>query len=172
MVGSHAFPCVFEPQQKRVRCSLKRLPFKVGLCVFAFSVVTELLSIRILRGSLSIWLEHPHRRVLLLSLILVNLLNAATAAYLSRSLVEAELQLERTRNRQREASIYLNDHLRNALSIVQNAAFLTQDEQTMKLCDDAVSRIVKVLVSTEAGLVDPSQTLLQYVRPLTHQGKR
>ena len=73
--------------------------------------------------------------------------------------MRAEVELERAPRRQREASIYLDDHLRNALSIIQNAAFLTQDTQTMKLCDDAVSKIVSVLVSAEAGLIDPSEAL-------------
>jgi len=81
------------------------------------------------------------------------------------------MQLERTRHRQREASAYLNDHLRNALSIVQNAAFLTQDEKTMELCDDAVSRIVKLLVSTEAGLIDPSEALLQRSTRMARPGR-
>lgn len=150
---------------------LKRLPFEVGLSVFTFSVVTELLCIRMLRGSLSVWLNHPHRRLLFLSLIVVNLLNAAAATYLSRRLVETEVQLERTRRRQREASVYLNDHLRNALSIVQNAAFLSQDKQTMKLCDDAVARIVKVLVSSEGGITDPSEALLDGVGRRARAGR-
>jgi hypothetical protein len=128
-------------------------------------MLSELLCIRILRGSLTVWLNHPHRRLLLLTLILINLLNAAAALYFSHRAVEAEVQLERTRRRQKEASVYLDDHLRNALCIIQNAAFLTQDTQTMKLCDDAVSRIVSVLVSAEAGLTDPSEVLL-------HRGNR
>lgn len=139
---------------------MKRLPFKVGLSVFAFSVFSELLCIRLLRGSLTVWLNHPHRRLLLLALIVINLLNAAAALYFSSRAVEAEVELGRARRRQREASIYLDDHLRNALSIIQNAAFLTQDQQTMKLCDDAVSKIISVLVSAEAGLIDPSEALL------------
>ena len=140
---------------------MKRLPFKVGFSVFTFSIFSELLCIRLLRGSLTIWLNHPHRRLLLLALVVINLLNAAAALYFSSRAVEAEVELERARRRQREASIYLDDHLRNALSIIQNAAFLTQDQQAMRLCDDAVSRIVAVLVSAEAGLTDPSEILLQ-----------
>ncbi|MGA7462500.1 MAG: hypothetical protein WBW69_19860 [Candidatus Korobacteraceae bacterium] len=55
--------------------------------------------------------------------------------------------------------MYLNHHLRNALTVIQNAAFLTHDAQTIQLCDQAVSKIVTVLVSTEAGLHDPSERL-------------
>jgi hypothetical protein len=44
-------------------------------------------------------------------------------------------------------------------TVIQNAAFLTHDAQTIQLCDDAVAKIVGVLVSTEAGLRDPSERL-------------
>jgi Adenylate and Guanylate cyclase catalytic domain len=59
---------------------------------------------------------------------------------------------------------YLNHHLRNALSVVQDAVLLTNDEKAIKLCDDAVKRIVQVLVNTEAGLTDPSAVLLTAAR--------
>jgi hypothetical protein len=135
---------------------MNRRPLEVAVSVFAFSVITELLCIRILRGSLIDWLHSPHRQLLLLSMILVNLLNAATAMYFSARAVRAEVSLKLNEKKQEQIGIYLNHHLRNALSVVQNAAFLTNDEQTIKLCDDAVARIVQVLVSTEAGLTDPS----------------
>ena len=131
----------------------------VGISVFAFSVVAELLCIRILRGSLTAWLYHPNRRLLLLSLILVNLLNAATAMYFSSRAARAEINLKLTEKRHWEAGVYLNHHLRNALTVIQNAAFLTHDAETIRLCDDAVNRIVNVLVSTESGLHDPSERL-------------
>jgi hypothetical protein len=139
--------------------AVNRRPFEVALSVFAFSVATELLCIRMLRGSLIDWLNQPHRELLLLSMILVNLLNAVTAMYFSSRAVRAEVNLKLRERKQEEIGIYLNHHLRNALSVVQNAAFLTNDEQTIKLCDDAVKRIVQVLVSTEAGLTDPSAVL-------------
>jgi signal transduction histidine kinase len=129
------------------------------LSVFVFSIVSELLCIRILRGSLTDWLDHPHRRLLLLSMILVNLLNAAAALYLSARAVRAEVRLKLKERKEAQINAYLNHHLRNALTVVQNAAFLSHDEQTMSLCDDAVARIVQVLVSTEANLTDPSAVL-------------
>ncbi|HTV66201.1 MAG TPA: hypothetical protein VMD98_11385 [Bryocella sp.] len=138
---------------------MNRRSFAVGISVFAFSVVAELLCIRILRGSLTVWLDHPHRRLLLLSLILINLLNALTAMYFSSRAARAEINLKLTQQRQIEAGVYLNHHLRNALTVIQNAAFLTRDAETIRLCDDAVSRIVNVLVSTESGLHDPSERL-------------
>jgi len=138
---------------------MKRRPLEIALSVFAFSVTAELLCIRILRGSLTDWLIHPHRQLLLLSMILVNLLNAAIAMYFSFRAVKAEVSLKLRERRQEQIGTYLNHHLRNALSIVQNAAFLTNDEQTIKLCDEAVTRIVEVLVSAEADLTDPSAVL-------------
>jgi hypothetical protein len=42
---------------------------------------------------------------------------------------------------------------------IQNAAFLTNDEQAIKLSNEAAKRIVSVLVSSESGLPDPSETL-------------
>ncbi len=133
--------------------------YTVGISVFAFSALAELLCIRILRGSLSLWLYHPNRRWLLLSMMVVNLLNALTAMYFSSRAIRAEINLHRTEQRHREAGVYLNQHLRNALTVIQNAAFLTNDAQTIRLCDDAVKKIVGVLVSTESGLHDPSERL-------------
>ena len=134
---------------------MKRQPFEIAASVFAFSVATELLCIRLLRGSVTEWLRHPHRLLLLSAMILVNLLNAATALYLSSRAVRAEVRLKIGEQR----SVYLNHHLRQALSIVQTASFLTNDEQTVSLCREAVTRIAHVLVSAEAGLTDPSAAL-------------
>ena len=142
---------------------MNRRPFGVALSVFTFSVAAELLCIKILRGSLTDWLNHPHRQLLLLSMILVNLLNAATAMYFSSRATRAEVSLKLRERKQEQIGIYLNHHLRNALSVVQNAAFLTNDEQTIKLCDEAVTRIVHVLASAEAGLTDPSALLFASV---------
>lgn len=138
---------------------MNRRSLVVGISVFAFSVIAELLCIRILRGSLTVWLRHPNRRLLLLSLVVINLLNALTAIYFSSRAIRAEITLTLTEQRQREAGVYLNHHLRNAMTVIQNAAFLTHDAQTIQLCDEAVARIVSVLVSTEAGLHDPSERL-------------
>ncbi len=138
---------------------MNRRSITVPLSVFVFSIVSELLCIRILRGSLTDWFDHPHRRLLLLSIILVNLLNAAAALYLSTRAVRAEVSLKLKERKEAQINAYLNHHLRNALTVVQNAAFLSHDEQTMNLCDDAVARIVQVLVSTEANLTDPSAVL-------------
>jgi hypothetical protein len=138
---------------------MNRRSLAVGISVFAFSVVAEMLCIKILRGSLTVWLNHPHRRLLLLALILVNLLNAATAMYFSSRAIRAEIKLRLAQRRHREAGVYLNHHLRNALTVIQHAAFLTHDWETIELCDDAVAKIVGVFVSTEAGLRDPSERL-------------
>lgn len=138
---------------------MNRRAFAVGISVFAFSAIAELLCIRILRGSISDWLYHPNRRLLLLSMMAVNLLNALTAVYFSSRAIKAELDLQHTEQRHRAAGVYLNQHLRNALTVIQNAAFLTNDAQTIQLCDDAVTKIVSVLVSTESGLHDPSERL-------------
>ena len=143
---------------------MNRRPFEVALSVFAFSVTAELVCIKILRGSLTDWLNHPHRQLLLLSMILVNLLNAATAMYFSSRAATAEISLKRRERRQEQIDMYLNHHLRNALSIVQNAAFLTNDEHTIKQCDEAVECIVSVLVCHEAGLTDPSAVLFATVK--------
>jgi len=138
---------------------MNRRSLAVGIYVFAFSVIAELLCIRNLRGSLAVWLYHPNRRLLLVSLILINFLNALTAVYFSSRAVCAEINLRLTERKHRETGVYLNQHLRNALTVIQNAAFLTHDPETIRLCDEAVGRIVSVLVSTGAGLHDPSEHL-------------
>lgn len=140
---------------------MKRQPVEIAASVFAFSVATELLCIRMLRGSVTEWLGHPHRLLLFVSMVLVNLLNAATALYFSSRAVRAEVRLKLGEQR----SVYLNHHLRQALSIVQTASFLTNDEQTVSLCREAVTRIAHVLVSAEAGLTDPSAVLFANGQP-------
>src|SRR5271167_2356185 len=100
---------------------MKRRPLEIALSVFAFSVTAELLCTKILRGSLTDWLIHPHRQLLLLSMILVNLLNAAAVMHFSFRVVTAEVSLKLRERRQEQIGMYLNHHLRNALSIVQNA---------------------------------------------------
>jgi len=138
---------------------MNRRSLIVGFSVFVLSVIAELLCIRILRGSLTAWLYHPNRRLLLFSMILINLLNALTAMYFSSRAIRAEVNLKLTEQKHRETGVYLNRHLRNALVVVQNAAFQTHDPQTIRLCDEAMAKIVSVLVSTEAGLHDPSERL-------------
>ena len=96
-------------------------------------------------------------------MILVDLLNAATAMYFSSWAVRAEVSLKLRERKQEQIGVYLNHHLRNARSVIQNAAFLTNGEQAIKLCDEAVTRIVEVLVSAEAGLTDPSAVLFAAV---------
>ena len=98
-------------------------------------------------------------------MIVVNLLNAATAMYFSSRAVRAEINLRSAEQKHHEAGVYLNHHLRNALTVIQYAAFLTCDAQTIRLCDEAVAKIVSVLVSTEAGLHDPSERLFSPGRP-------
>lgn len=91
--------------------------------------------------------------------MLVNLLNAATALYFCSRAVKAEVDLKRNERNQQRAGLYLNHHLRHALTVIQNAALLTNDEQSIELCNEAVKRIVSVLVSSESGLPDPSEAL-------------
>ena len=84
---------------------MNRRPIEVALTVFAFSVTAELLCIKILRGSLTDWLNHPHRELLLASMILVNLLNAATAMYFCSRAVRAEVSLKLRERKQEQVSL-------------------------------------------------------------------
>ena len=45
---------------------MNRGSYLLGTSVFVYSMITELLCIRIVRGSLAEWLAHPHRELLLL----------------------------------------------------------------------------------------------------------
>ena len=138
---------------------MNRRPFEVAVSVFVFSVLTELLCIGILRGSLTAWLDHPQRRSLLLSLVPLNLLYAAMALYLSARTDRAKISLRLHERKQRASEAYVNHELRNALSVIQDAVFLTNDGPTVKLCDEAVTRIVNVLVSSPSCVRDPSEDL-------------
>lgn len=137
-----------------------RAALHVGSSVFAFSVLSELLCIRFLRGSLTLWLRHPHRFLLLLSMVLVDLLNAVIAVYFTSRAAKAELTLTRMEKKQQEIGLYLNHRLRDALLVIHNAALSTQDEQAIAQCDEAAVRIIEVLVSPECGIPDSSEVLL------------
>lgn len=84
---------------------MNRRPLEVAFLVFAFSVLSELFCIRILRGSLAPWFHNSHRLWLLLSFVLVNLLNAATALYFCSRGVKAEIGLRPNERKQQQGGL-------------------------------------------------------------------
>jgi len=138
-----------------------RRPFlQIAGPVLAFSVLTELLCIQLVRGPVLQWLERPHRAVLFASFVVVNLVNALFAGWLATRVKETEALWKESEHRRHEVSGYLNHNIRNALSAIQFAAYITKDPKTIKICDQATARIVNSLKAAEQGL--PSE-----VRPKT-----
>ncbi|MFL6301889.1 MAG: hypothetical protein ACJ71N_14910 [Terriglobales bacterium] len=130
---------------------MRRVFLVVALAVFSFSVVAELICIRMVSGPVIHWLERPHREVLFASFLVINLLNAMVAAFMATSAKRAELQLQASEFRRLRTTGYINHHVRNALSAIQYAAHLTRDEQTQNICTQAITRIVRALANAESG---------------------
>jgi hypothetical protein len=125
----------------------------VAVLVFGSTIAAELLAFEVLYpGSTRDLLRHPARFWLLLFLFTLNLFNAAIAAYFSHRAAREEL-LRRQREQQiQHAASFLNHHVRNALTGVQYAAYLTDDPSVIRICDDAVSRITGALVAAERDM--------------------
>jgi hypothetical protein len=135
-----------------------------AILVFGSTIAAELLAFEVIYpGSTLDLLRHPARFWLLLFLFVVNLFNATLAAYFSHLAAKEEL-LRRQREQQiQEASSFLNHHVRNALTGVQYAAYLTDDPSVIQICDEAISRITGALVTAERNLSANERTPVQTV---------
>jgi hypothetical protein len=126
----------------------------VAALVFGSTIAAELLAFEVIYpGSTLDLLHHPARFWLLLFLFTVNLLNAVVAAYFSY-LAAKEDRLRREREQQiQQTASFLNHHVRNALTGVQYAAYLTDDRAVMQICDEAIARITGALTIAEHDMV-------------------
>ncbi len=136
---------------------MRRKAIEIAVVVFAFSVLAELLSIHILRGSVEAWLNHPRRFLLLATIVAVNLVNAAVAGYLAHRMRHAEERRDLSERERVVASRYLNHHVRNALSAIQYAATLTKDEYAIRICADSIARIVRALTTADRGVPESDE---------------
>lgn len=136
---------------------MRRKAIQIAVLVFGFSAVAELLSIHIVLGSVEAWLYHPRRFLLLTSMLAVNLLNAVVAGYLAYRMRNAEQLCDLNERERLVTSRYLNHHVRNALSAIQYAAYLTKDEYAVSVCAEAIARIVRALTTADRGVPETDE---------------
>lgn len=132
---------------------MKCLPIAVAGLVFGFSALAELATIELMYGSLSPWIHHPKRSVVLLTVLAINFFNAVIAALLAVAAQRSFLLRKQTEQNKREMTKYLNHHVRNALCALQYATHRTCDQQAIQICDQAIKRIVEALTASEARVV-------------------
>jgi hypothetical protein len=145
----------------------------VAVLVFGSTIAAELLAFEVIYpGSTLDLLHHPARFWLLLFLFTVNLFNATVAAYFSHRAAREEL-LRRQREQQiQHANSFLNHHVRNALTGVQYAAYLTDDPSVIQICDEAVSRITGALVAAEHDMAANQVSAVQSGRSVLQPSER
>ncbi len=135
----------------------KRHFVTVALIVFLFSVTAELICIGLFPGSFVRWVEQPRRDWLVAAIIIVNLLNATLAGWLSSRMRKTAELWRMSERRRHETAGYLNHHVRNALSVIQYAAYQTKDPIAIGRCNQAVDRIVRALVTAEEGIPEDDE---------------
>lgn len=128
---------------------MKRVSLLIGLLVFFFSTTAELAAIQMIHGSLLAWMQHPRRLAVLTTSLAINLLNALIAALLVYWIQQKVFLLRRSEQEKHEIAKYLNHHVRNALCSLQYATYGTGDKQAIRICDQAIARIVHALVDAE-----------------------
>jgi hypothetical protein len=151
---------------------MKRLPIIVGGSVFSIGVILEFALVATLPVGMADWFalgDHPLRFSVRIGM---HLINAIFAAYLVRF---ATFNLALRRKKEREhlrQEEFLNHHVRNALSALQYAAYLTSDQRVMETCDSAIERIVWALSSVrhenQAGLNESLNESKDSLGPCAH----
>ena len=131
---------------------MRRQAIGIAIFVFTCSAIAELLCVHLVTGSIVVWLHHPRRLAVLVTMLIVNLLNAVVAGYLAYGMRDALLRWRSSEHERRFANDYINHHIRNALTSLQYAAYLTQDAQVMGICDESIARIVGALAAADRGI--------------------
>lgn len=126
-----------------------KVPIFVAGLVFVIACVVELLAIELLGGSLAIWLAHPHRTSLLAIMIGMNAIQGALFGYAAHRAALNALLWRRSEREHRDFAQRLRSELRPALTIVPYAAYRTSDKQCIRICTEAISRVVNTV--TAAG---------------------
>ena len=131
---------------------MRRQALGIAMFVFTCSAVAELLSVHLVTGSVSAWFDHPRRLAVLLTMLVVNVLNAIVAGYLAYGMRDALVRWRSSQDEHRIATEYVNHHVRNALTSLQYVAYLTQDENVMGTCNESINRIVAALNAADHGI--------------------
>ena len=136
---------------------MRRQALLIAGFVFACSTVAEFLSIDVMAGSFGSWIHHPRRMVLFATMLIVNLTNAAVAGYLATRMRKAQLGWKASEHQRQVTTRYVNHHVRNALSALQYAAFLTRNDQAIEICNESISRIVTALKVADGEVTEPGR---------------
>lgn len=124
---------------------MKRSALVVALGVFVIETLAEFILISTIPGHFKTWYALPDRHFILAARILMNVAVAIAAGWLvDYAQRKSELIREREERRKSQEA-FLNHHVRNALSALQYAAYLTHDKQVVEHCDAAIARIVWAL---------------------------
>ena len=136
---------------------MKRSALIVGLAVFIGQVVCELILLSTIPGHFKTWYALPDRHFIFAARLLVAAIVAIGAGLLvDYARRKAEL-IRRTEELQKQQEAFLNHHVRNALSALQYAAYLTRDKTVVEQCDAAIARIVWALSNAKkADEIDDS----------------
>ena len=117
----------------------------VALGVFFVQTLCEFILISTIPGHFKTWYALPDRHFILAARIFMNVVIAAAAGLLVDHVQHKKELIRRSEELQKQQEAFLNHHVRNALSALQYAAYLTRDGQVVEHCDAAIARIVWAL---------------------------
>ncbi len=127
-----------------------KTPIFVAGLAFVIATVVELFGIEVLGGSLAAWLAHAHRTSLLAIMIGMNAIQGALFGYAAHRAALNAFLWQRSEREHLNLTHRLRSELRQALAIVQYAAYKTSDKQCIEFCSQAISRVVNTV--TAAGV--------------------
>lgn len=126
-----------------------KAPISVAGLAFVIATMVELVAIELLGGSLATWLAHPHRTSLIAIMIGMNAVQGALFGYAAHRAALNAFLWRRSEREHRDFTHRLRSELRPALTIVQYAAYKTSDKQCIRICSEAISRVVNTVSAAE-----------------------
>ena len=117
----------------------------VALGVFIAQAVAEFILLSTIPGHFKTWYALPDRHFILAARLFMAAVVAVAAGLLVERSQRKEEAIRLAEELQKQQEAFLNHHVRNALSALQYAAYLTQDQRVVEHCDAAIARIVWAL---------------------------
>ena len=121
------------------------IPITIASLAFVAATLLEILAMEILRGSVLEWMAEPHRFVFVLVMIGINATQGALFGYAAHRAARNALLCHRAEQDRRELTFRLGEQLRPALSMMQYAAYNTADKRCIKVCNEAITRVVNTV---------------------------
>lgn len=128
-----------------------KIPIIIAASAFVTATVVEFLALEIPGGSLAGWLAHPHRISLLAVIIAMNAIQGALFGYAAHRAARNAFLWQRSEREHRTLTYRLRSELQPALTVVQYAAYKTYDKQCIKICNEAITRVVRAVTAVEVG---------------------